>query len=109
MYFANRLSATFCATSNLIISLPSPGSSERCYRSLARRRIAMGWRAVLVVPEGERPHPRRADRRSMGLIDATDNFAVRQHVEIIVVPLAGWPTKRRPLQEQVVFVHSRAA
>jgi hypothetical protein len=35
----------------------------------------------------------------MGLIDATDNFAVRQHVEIIV-PLPGWPTKRRPLRRQ---------
>jgi hypothetical protein len=32
----------------------------------------------------------------MGLIDATDNFAVRKHVEITVVPLAGWPTKGRP-------------
>jgi hypothetical protein len=35
---------------------------------------------------------RRADRRSIGLVDATDNFAVRKHDEIIVVPLAGWPT-----------------
>ena len=35
---------------------------------------------------------RRADRRSIGLVDSTDNFAVRKHVEIIVVPLAGWPT-----------------
>src|SRR5215467_5438504 len=36
-------------------------------------------------------HPRRAAQRSIGLIDTADNFAVRKHVEIIVVPLAGWP------------------
>jgi hypothetical protein len=41
----------------------------------------------------------------IGPIDATDNLAVAEHAEIIVVPLAGWPTKRRPLQEQIVFFH----
>ena|ERR671936_1166606 len=38
------------------------------------------------------------------LEDTADNLAVRNHVEIVVVPLAGRPTKRRPF-EQVVFVH----
>jgi hypothetical protein len=28
--------------------------------------------------------------------EASDNFAVRNYVEIIVVPLAGRPTKSRP-------------
>jgi hypothetical protein len=28
---------------------------------------------------------------------SANHDAVRKHIEIIVVPLAGWPTKRRPL------------
>src|SRR5262249_1967565 len=53
---------------------------------------------------------RRADRRSIGLVDSTDNFAVRNHVEIIVVPLAGWPTiSAARFRSRVVFFHRRAA
>jgi hypothetical protein len=36
----------------------------------------------------------------VGLIDAADNFAVGQHVKVIIIPLAGWPTKRRAFQKQ---------
>jgi hypothetical protein len=36
--------------------LPSPTLSERRHRGLARRRVAVGWRAVLVLAESERPH-----------------------------------------------------
>jgi hypothetical protein len=49
------------------------------------------------VAEGHCPHPSRAYRRCVGFEDATDNFALGKHVEIIVVPLAGRPTKSRPL------------
>src|SRR5262245_49021208 len=55
----------------------------------ARRRVAVRGRAVLVVPEAERPHPGRADRRGVHLEDAADHSAVSEHVEIIVGPLAG--------------------
>ena len=77
--------------------LPSPALRERRHRGLARCFVAVRRRAILVLPEGERPHPRRADRRGVGLEDATDNLAVRKDVEIIVAPLPGWPTKRCPL------------
>jgi hypothetical protein len=40
------------------------------------------------------------DRRGVGLIDVADNFAVGQHVVVIIIPLAGWPTKRRAFQKQ---------
>jgi hypothetical protein len=41
------------------------------------------------MPEGERPHPRRTYRRGVDLEDAADHTAVREHVEVIIVPLAG--------------------
>ena len=34
---------------------PSPALGERCHRSLARRRVAVDRRAVLVVAVGQRP------------------------------------------------------
>jgi hypothetical protein len=43
-----------------------------------------------MVREGQRPHPTRADRRGVGLEDAADNSADRQHIEIVVIPVAGW-------------------
>jgi hypothetical protein len=51
--------------------------------------------AVLVVAEGERPHPRRSYRRRSGLEDATDDSVVGEDVEIVVVPLAGRARPRR--------------
>jgi hypothetical protein len=77
-------SQTFCAPSNLIVSLPPPTFRERHHCGLARlgitwvatrggsyaTRLAVCRRAVLVVPEGERPHPRRSDRRRVHLKDA---------------------------------------
>jgi hypothetical protein len=69
-------------------SLPSPTFCEGCHSGLSGRGIPVRRRATFVVPERECPHPRRADGRSMGVIDATDNFAVRKHVEIIVGRMA---------------------
>jgi hypothetical protein len=65
-----------------------PALGERRHGGLSGRSIPVRRAATFVVPENECPHPRRAYRRRIGLIDATDNFAVRKHVEIIVAPLA---------------------
>jgi hypothetical protein len=42
-----------------------------------------------VVREDQRPHPRRSYRRCIGVEDATDSFAIGQHVEIVIIPFAG--------------------
>jgi hypothetical protein len=44
-----------------------------------------------MLPKSERPNPRRSDRRGVRLHDAADDGAIAEHVEVIVVPLAGWP------------------
>jgi hypothetical protein len=38
--------------------------SEVSHRGLARRRVAVRRRAVLMMPKGERPHPWRPEMRS---------------------------------------------
>src|SRR5262245_41106884 len=43
---------------------------------LARCRVPVRRRAILVVPEGERPHPRTSYGCRIGLENATDNFAI---------------------------------
>jgi hypothetical protein len=63
-----------------VASLPSPALGECCHSPLAACGVTVGWRAIFMVPERERPHPGRADRRCIGLDDAADNFAVRQRV-----------------------------
>jgi hypothetical protein len=42
-------------------SLPPPTLCERRHCGLGRRLIAVRRRPVLVVPEGQCPHPRHAD------------------------------------------------
>jgi hypothetical protein len=79
--------------------IPSPALRERRHRGLARRLVAVGWRATLMRPEGQRPHPRRC-YGGVHLQDAADNGAVRQHVVIVVVPLAGWAAYRCALEDQ---------
>jgi hypothetical protein len=71
--------------------LPPPTFCECCHGGLSGRSIPVRRRSILVMPENEHPHPRHSCGRRIGLIDATDNFAVGKHVEIIVVLLAGWP------------------
>jgi hypothetical protein len=46
-------------------------------------------RAFLVVTEGQRPHPRHAHRHGGRLRDPADDGAVGEHVEVVIVPLAG--------------------
>src|SRR5207302_628451 len=48
-----------------------------------------------------RPHPRRSHGRGSGLEDATDHRAIREHVVIVVVPLAGWARSRCALEDQL--------
>jgi hypothetical protein len=62
---------------------------------------------IFVMPERQRPHPRCPDRRSIGLEDASYNRAVRQHVEILVIPFAGRPGGRCAFEDQLVW-HDRS-
>src|SRR5262249_40179723 len=50
----------------------------------------MRRRAILMMAEGERPHPGRANGRGVHLNDAPDDSAIGEGVEIVIVPLAGW-------------------
>ena len=52
--------------------------------------VAVSRRAALLVREDEGPHPWASHGRGVGLEDAADNFGVGEHVEIFVIPFAGW-------------------
>jgi len=60
---------------------------ERSHRGLARLSVAVCRRAVLVVPKGERPQPRRTFGRRGCLHDAADDDAVGNHVVIVVAAI----------------------
>ena len=60
---------------------------ERRHRGLARRRVAVRRRAVLMLAKGERPRPRHSDRRAVG-----------EHVIAVLVPIAGWAARRYALE-----------
>jgi hypothetical protein len=47
-----------------------------------------------VVPEGERPCPRRPYGRGVGFEDAADNGAIGEDVVIVIVPFGGGGGKR---------------
>src|SRR6516225_8035150 len=85
--------------------LPPPALRERRHRGLARRRVAMSWRPIFTLPEGQCPHPRRTDRRRAYLRDTTDDDAIGEHVEIIFVPLAEGPAGRCAFKDEVVLFH----
>jgi hypothetical protein len=59
--------------------------ANACHRSLARRLIAVCGCAVLVVPQGQRPHPRRSTA-DPDLKDAANHHAIGKYV-VVVVPL----------------------
>jgi hypothetical protein len=72
----------------------------------------MCGRAARKVREAQRPHPGRSYGRRIGPEDAPDNGAVRQHVEIIVIPFTGWAGCRRSFQEKHVpalFIKTKLA
>jgi hypothetical protein len=89
--------------------LPPPTLSEGRHRGLSGRGIAMCGRSIFVMPKGQRPHPRCPDWRCVGFENSANHDAVSKHIEIVVVPLARWAACRCAFQEQVVFVHYRAA
>src|SRR5262245_54666078 len=70
-------------TSTGLSSLPGPTLSECCHSGLAGCGIPV--------------------------CDAADNGAIGEHVVVVIVPFARWAGSRCAFQEQVVFVHSRAA
>src|SRR5262249_14261890 len=72
---------------------------ERGHGGLARRLVAVRRLAVVVVAKGQCPHPRRAYRCGVPLEDAADDNAVVQHVEIVIVLLAGWAARRSALED----------
>src|SRR6516165_9555948 len=69
--------------------LPPPAFRERGHRGLACLRVAVHRRAIFVVSEGERPHPRRTTGAACNLQNAPSHRAVGEHVVIVIVPLAG--------------------
>src|SRR5262249_35820758 len=62
-----------------------PTLSERCHRSLARRRVAIDRRAVFVLAVGQSPWPWRAHGRGGGLHDAADDYALPYTVRLIAI------------------------
>src|SRR5262249_59313609 len=87
-----------------LLLLP-PTLRERRHRGLARCGVAMSWRPILTLPEGQCPHPRRTGRRRVNLHDTTDDDALGEHVVIIFVPLAGGPAGRCAFEDEVVLFH----
>src|SRR5262249_33843532 len=77
--------------------LPLPTLGERGHGSVACRFVAVRRRAILVVPEGHRPQPRRS-----GLRDPADDNAIGKHVVIVGAPLAGRAGSRCALQDQLI-------
>ena len=63
--------------------------------------VAVRRRSVLIMPKGQRPHPRHVHRPSGGLHDPADNDAIAEHVEVVVVPFAGGPRGGSALEGQL--------
>src|SRR5215471_5188352 len=85
--------------------LPSPAFRESRHRGLARRLVAVRRPAVLVLAKGERSQPWLAGRCGSRLHDSADDDAIADHVEVVVVPLAGRTGGRGALEGQIVLVH----
>src|SRR5215831_13113060 len=80
--------------------LPPPALRELRHRGLACRLVAVRRCAIPMMSKGERPHPRRALRCRVHLHDAADNNGIREHVVIVLVPLARWAGGRGALADQ---------
>jgi len=74
---------------------------------LTRRRVAVRWCPVFMMPKGQRPHPRHAHRHRGRLHDAADHNAVSKHVVVVIVPLAGRARSRGALEDQLLGHVSR--
>ena len=83
---AARRPAAVIRTVAISITLSSPPTlCERRHRDLSRDLIAVRRRAILVMSEGECPHPLRSDWRRCCFRDAANDDAIGQHVEVVVV------------------------
>jgi len=61
-------------------------------------------RAILMMPEGERPHPGRAYRGCTCFQDSADYRAIGNHVVVVITPFAG-SACGGGLDDEIVFVH----
>jgi aromatic ring-opening dioxygenase catalytic subunit (LigB family) len=105
---AARRPAAVIRTVAISITLSSPPTLyERRHRDLSRDLIAVRRRAILVMSEGECPHPLRSDWRRCCFRDAANDDAIGQHVEVVVALLAGWAGKRSAFEDQLVKVSTQ--
>jgi hypothetical protein len=70
---------------------------KRRHGRLSRRFIAVRWRAAFMMLEDQRPPARH------WLEHSANHHAVRQHVEIVIAPLAGRAACRRAFQNEHVL------
>src|SRR5438045_512073 len=63
--------------------------------------LRVRWRAALMVWEYQRPHPGRSYGRGVSLEDTADNFAIGEHVIVVIVPLAGRARDRCALEDSL--------
>src|SRR6266446_9407746 len=86
---------------------PPPALGERSHRCLARRLVAVRRRAILMMPKGERPQPRRSLWRARGSHDSANHDPVREHVVIVITPLAGGTKSRCTLRISSWLISSK--
>jgi hypothetical protein len=67
--------------------------------------VAVGRRAILMVPKGKGPHARHSNRRGVYLEDAADDDAISKHVEIVVIPFTGGTRGRSAFEGEVILLH----
>jgi hypothetical protein len=77
-----------------------PAVCECGHSRLARRFIAVGRRTILMVAEGQCPHPRRCSGRRVGLEDAADHCAILHRVKMVGIPS---PEGLEGFEEEVHF------
>jgi hypothetical protein len=78
-------SAALAAAWDLFWSFP-PFANAAMAAGWARSRASA--RDLYGCQKSECPHPRRIDRRRVGLIDAADNSTIGKYVEVVVIQLA---------------------
>jgi hypothetical protein len=76
-------------------SLPTPALGECRHRGFARCLVSVSRHAILMMSEGERPHPRRSYRGRSRLHDTADDNTISEHVEVSFIPFAGWARMQR--------------